>query len=109
MDMLELIERTELHDASIIDMAREGDRVRLEFENVWLDDETCYTVTINLGGVRKMTCDNELVDTLHMETEDGGVIAFRRSGNIAELVVTWTLLYPSRRQDPLLRVRLHHL
>jgi hypothetical protein len=94
MQATELIERTELHDSSLIEMAAKGDGVLLRFENVWIDDDNCYRVTIDLGGVRKVMCDQEIVATLRMKTEDGGVIAFRRSGNIAILVVTWTSYAP---------------
>ena len=75
-------------------MTRDGDLVRLKFKDVWLDDEICYKVAITLGGVLKITRDNEVVNAVRMETEDGGVIAFRRSGHIAELVVTWTSYAP---------------
>jgi hypothetical protein len=94
MEPIELIERTELHDASLIEMATEGDRVRLRFDDVWVDDDHCYRVTIDLGGIRKVMYDHKVVNTLRMKTEDGGVIAFRRSGNIADLVVTWTSYAP---------------
>jgi hypothetical protein len=36
-----------------------------------------------------MVRDDEVVNTLRMEAEDGEVLAFDRSGNIASLVVTW--------------------
>lgn len=91
---LELIERTELHDSSLVEMTSDGDRVCLRFENVWVDDDNCYSVTIHLDGVRKLMHDNIVVKNLRMETEDGGVIAFKRSGNIANLVVTWTSYAP---------------
>jgi hypothetical protein len=91
---LKLIERTELHDSSLVEMTTVGDRVRLRFENVWVDDDHCYGVTIALGGVRKLMHDNKVARSLRMETEDGGVIAFKRSGNKANLVVTWTSYAP---------------
>ncbi len=75
-------------------MTTGGDQVRPRFENVWVDDDKCYKVTIDLGGVRKVMCDNKVVDSLRMKTKDGGVIAFRRSGNTADLVVTWTAYAP---------------
>jgi hypothetical protein len=94
MEATELIERTELHDSSLIEMAAEGDGVILRFENVWVDDDNCYRVAIDLGGVRKVTCDKKVVATLRMKTGDGGVISFSRFGNIAVLVVTWTSYAP---------------
>lgn len=91
---LELIERTELHDSSLVELTSDGDRVCLRFENVWVDDDDCYGVTIILNGVHKLMRDNKVVKNLRMETEDGGVIAFKRSGNSAKLVVTWTSYAP---------------
>ena len=94
MELTKLIERTELHDSSTVQMAREGEGVHLKFENVWVDDKNCYTVSITLGGVHDITCDDEVVNDLHMETEDGGVLAFKRSDTIAELFITWTSYKP---------------
>ena len=68
--------------------------MHLQFENVRVDDDNCYRVTICLGGVHKMTCDGSALDVLHMESDDGSVIAFRRSGNTAEMAVTWTSYAP---------------
>jgi hypothetical protein len=36
-------------------MTTGGAQVRPRFENVWVDDDKCYKVTIDLGGVRKVT------------------------------------------------------
>jgi hypothetical protein len=94
MNAIEIIENTNFHDSSIVELSMDGDHINLKFENVWLDDDNCYKVAINLGGVRKATCDHKVVNSLRMETDDGGVIAFRRSGNIADLVVTWTAYAP---------------
>lgn len=94
MDLNRQIERTELHDSSLAEMAFAGDCLRLQFENVWVDDTACYKVTIDLNGVSKILCDGIAVRTVGMKTGDGGVIAFKRFETFADLVVTWTSYDP---------------
>jgi hypothetical protein len=94
---MELIESTDLHDSRLTDMSLKGDRIQLRFKNVWVDDDSCYNVTVTLGGVGKITRDDEIVSALHTEGEGSNVLEFRRSGQSATMVVVWT--YYSTRTD----------
>lgn len=67
----------------------QGDRLRLHVEDVWLDDDIYYRVTVTLGGIRRIVRDDAVVDAFRMEGEDGGILAFKRSGHTASLVLEW--------------------
>jgi hypothetical protein len=104
MDMADAILSTALHEANVIAMAREGDRVCLKFGYVWLgvpfsdDPGVFYNVEIVLGGIRKIARNDEAVGLLSMEMEHSSVIAFEKHDHAAELVVQWTSFSP-RAQD----------
>ncbi len=68
--------------------------MRLGFGDVWVDDDNCYMVEIILHGIRGLTRDGDRVGDVRMEKKDAGVIAFKRTGNSAELVVTSTSYAP---------------
>ncbi len=75
-------------------MSWEGDVVFLWFGDVWAGADKRCIVQVIMGGVRQVTCDDVVVRDLEMDQDDGSVIAFRRSANTAELVVTWTSYEP---------------
>jgi hypothetical protein len=77
------------HDSSLTELSVDGDCIRLKLVDVLVGDDNHHDAVITLGGIRRMTRDNEIVNTLHMEAEDAEVLAFERSGNIASQVVTW--------------------
>lgn len=91
MNNEELVERSGFHDSELTAMQMQGDRVRLRFEDVSVDFERRerYRVTVELGGVRRVTRDGEAVDTLHLEDEASDVLRFERSGNTASLILEW--------------------
>ena len=96
MEKTELIEQTELHDSSLIQIATEDNRLRLTFENVWVDDDNCYRVTITLGGVHKVTRNHQVVRSLGMEGKYAHVLEFSRSGHTAALAVYWCSFAPRK-------------
>jgi|ERR1019366_5462215 hypothetical protein len=97
MNTKELIENTDFHDSCLTEMSMEGNRVRLRFEHVWVDDDNCYQATVTLGGVSKVTRDDEVVNALRMEGEGSSVLAFNRSGHTATMILVWR--YYSPRKD----------
>jgi hypothetical protein len=89
MNTVEPTKKITFHDCSLTEMSADGDRVRLQLADVWIGDNNHYNATIDLGGVRRMIRDDEIVNTLCMEAKDAAVLTFERSGNIVSLVVTW--------------------
>ena len=89
MNTVEPIKKIGFHDSSLTELSADGDRVRLKLVDVWVGDDNHNDAVITLGGIRRMTRDNEIATTLRMEAEDAEVLAFERSGNVASLVVTW--------------------
>ncbi|MDR3472204.1 MAG: hypothetical protein P4M09_11000 [Devosia sp.] len=96
MNTTELIENTNFHDSSLVELSMVGNHIHLRFENVWVDDDNCYKVLADLHGVRKVNRNDEVVHSLGMEGEYAGVIDFERSGHTAALAVDWRSFSPPR-------------
>ena len=92
MEIEKTVERSGLHDSEPAAMQTQGDRVRLRFEEVLVDfgRRERYRVTVESGGVRRVTRDGETVDTVHLEDEASDVSRFERSGNTASLLLEWS-------------------
>ena len=96
MNATELIRMTSFHDSSITELSMDGDHINVRFEDVWVDDDNCYKVAVDLRGVRKVIRNHEVVRSLGMEGEFAGVIAFRRSDHTAALAVDWCSFAPRK-------------
>jgi len=77
------------HDSSLAELSTQGDHIRLQVEDVWIDNDNCYDALIDLSGVRRIVRDGEVVNTVGMEAEDARVLALEWSDPSLRLVVTW--------------------
>ena len=98
MGLIDDLERTVLHDAVVLAVAMIDGGVRLEFEYYldWGEHEGWYWVTVSLGGVDRITRMGEAVAAIAMEGENGGVLQFSHRDGVAELLLEWRLVGPSR-------------
>jgi len=98
MNRTESIEQTGFHDSSLTALSMDGNQVRLRIENVWVDDDNCYNVMIELGGVHEVTRNYKTIDNLRMEGEYANIIDLSRSGHTATLVVEWRSFAPRKNE-----------
>jgi hypothetical protein len=96
MNTTELIESTSFHDSTIPELSMDGSHIHLRFEDVWVDDDNCYNIVVDLRGVCKVVCNHELVHSLSMEGEYAHVLEFSRFGQTAALLVYWRSFAPNK-------------
>jgi hypothetical protein len=92
------LKKSTFHDSSLVYVEKSGDTVILKFEDIFYDDDVYCKVTAILSGVTRMIRNDEPIDSLSMETEDGEVLDFCRSDHTAELLVQWNSYSPSKEE-----------
>ena len=99
------IEASEFHDSQLTAMERTGSDVSLVFSNVLMDTagEEYHRATVILRKVRQISRDGRPSPEIGLEGEGSSVIAFRRSGQTATLLLNWR--HYSQRRDELVLYR----
>ena len=94
--LIEQVENTDFHDASLERCFQEADTLQMDFQNILFDieKEEYYSATVILGGVREIRRFGESVARLTMEGE-GEVLQFHKGKGRALLLLEWHTYQPN--------------
>ena len=100
MDYSQAVIASEMHDSELSEIVTQDDHIRLVFSNIslTLDDDVYVRAVVDLYGVRRVALFDKPVATIVAQGEGAGVVAFRRAGHVATLVLDWEF-YSARRQE----------
>lgn len=92
------------HDSALVRVEREGARLRLVFESVFVDGDLREAVLV-LVDVGKVWRDDILVGEFVMERADGEVLTLKRTATTLFLVLVWCDYQPTRETTRIYRFK----
>ncbi|MCX7382777.1 MAG: hypothetical protein NT133_15475 [Alphaproteobacteria bacterium] len=94
----EYLQWTNLHGAVVESLTWAGGVVMLMCSSFLMSMEgegDPHNVTVTLGGVSSVYCDNDPVPAIEQEGEDGSILDFSREGDVATLTMEWERYTPN--------------
>ena len=111
LDYSQAVEASEMHGSELSQIETQGDHICLIFSNILLsfEDEIYFRAVVDLHGVRGVTLDGKTVDAMIARGEGSSVIAFRRHGNAATLLLNWRHYRTRRDEQALYRLEFEEM